>query len=71
MFEEKMKRLEEIVSALESPELPLEKGMALYKEGLACSRYCREALEKARHDLEIWQNGEAARLEPDKDEFYI
>ena len=41
-FEKKMARLQEIVAALESGDLPLEKGMALYKEGAACSRYCRE-----------------------------
>lgn len=58
-FEESMKRLEEIVSALENPELPLEEAMSLYKEGTQCSRFCREKLENARHELEIWQNGSA------------
>ncbi len=58
-FEEKMKRLEEIVSALESPDVSLEEGLALYREGALCSRFCREKLEKARHELQIWQNGEA------------
>lgn len=33
LFEKKMARLQEIVSALESGDLPLEEGMALYKEG--------------------------------------
>lgn len=58
-FEESMKRLEEIVRALENPELPLEEAMSLYKEGAQCSRFCREKLENARHELEIWQNGTA------------
>lgn len=62
-FEEKMKRLQEIVAALESPDLSLEEGMALYREGAQCSRFCREKLEKARHELEIWQNGEARPLD--------
>ena len=35
LFEKKMARLQEIVSALESGDLPLEEGMALYKEGAA------------------------------------
>lgn len=56
-FEDSMKRLEEIVAALEDPELSLEAGMALYKEGAECSRFCREKLENARHELELWQNG--------------
>lgn len=55
-FEDSMKRLEEIVDRLENPELSLEEGMSLYKEGALCSRFCREKLEKARHELEIWQN---------------
>ena len=62
-FEKKMARLQEIVAALENGDLPLEKGMALYKEGAACSRYCREQLEKARHELEIWQDGQARPLQ--------
>lgn len=56
-FEESMKRLEEIIAALEDPEIPLEEAMRLYKEGAQCSRFCREKLEKARHELEVWQNG--------------
>lgn len=69
LFEKKLKRLQEIVSALESGDLPLEKGMALYKEGAACSRYCRQQLEKARHDIELWQDGQAFPLkEPESAE---
>ena len=65
LFEKKMARLQEIVSALESGDLPLEEGMALYKEGAACSRFCREQLEKARHELSLWQDGELKSLNPD------
>ena len=66
LFEKKMARLQEIVSALESGDLPLEEGMALYKEGAACSRFCREQLEKARHELSLWQDGELKSLKPDE-----
>lgn len=62
-FEKKMKRLEEIVQALDSPDLSLEEGLKLYKEGAACSRFCREELEKARHELEVWEEGEASSLD--------
>lgn len=58
-FEEAMTRLQEIVAALEDGKLPLEKGIALYKEGAACVRFCREQLEKARHEISVWQEGEA------------
>ncbi|MBD5608328.1 MAG: exodeoxyribonuclease VII small subunit [Desulfovibrio sp.] len=53
-FEERMKRLEEIVALLESPEITLEKSMELYREGKECSRVCREKLENAKRELEIW-----------------
>ena len=66
LFEKKMARLQEIVSALESGDLPLEEGMALYNEGAACSRFCREQLEKARHELSLWQDGELKSLNPDE-----
>lgn len=66
LFEKKMARLQEIVSALESGDLPLEEGMALYKEGAACSRFCREQLEKARHELSLWHDGELKSLNPDE-----
>lgn len=57
-FEGRMERLQAIVTALEDGRLPLEEGMALYREGVECSRLCREQLEKARHQLTIWQDGE-------------
>lgn len=63
-----MKRLGEIVDALESPDISLEEGIALYKEGALCSRFCREKLEKAKHELEIWQDGEAVPLETEDDD---
>lgn len=62
LFEKKLARLQEIVGALESGDLPLEKGMALYKEGATCARYCRQQLDKARHELEIWQDDRASPM---------
>lgn len=58
-FEEAMTRLQEIVTALEDGQQPLEQGIALYKEGAALARFCREQLEKARHEISVWQEGEA------------
>ena len=58
-FEEAMTRLQEIVAALEDGSQPLEQGIALYKEGAALARFCRDQLNKARHELSVWQEGEA------------
>ncbi|MCA1945360.1 MAG: exodeoxyribonuclease VII small subunit [Desulfovibrio sp.] len=52
-FEARAARLKEVVAALEKPEVPLEEAVALYKEGLALARDCRQQLEQARHDVEL------------------
>lgn len=72
-FEDNMKRLEEIVQALEAPEVSLEQGITLYKEGAQCVKLCREQLEKARQELKVWQvegqdDGGSGLAEPVDDE---
>ncbi|MCR5813987.1 MAG: exodeoxyribonuclease VII small subunit [Desulfovibrio sp.] len=70
-FEKQFSRLQAIVQELESESLALEKGMALYREGMLCSQNCASMLENARHQLQKWQNGEAQPLnveaEPSQD----
>lgn len=57
-FEDYMLRLQEIVSQLQAGDLPLNESLSIYKEGLECSRICREYLENARKEIEIWQTDE-------------
>ena len=52
-FEDRLRRLQEVVAALENGDLPLEDSVRLYKEGLTLSRSCREQLEKARNEVRI------------------
>ena len=52
-FEDRLRRLQEIVAALENGDLPLEDSVRLYKEGLALSRACREQVEKARNEVRL------------------
>ena len=47
-FEKNLERLQQIVDQLESGELPLEQGVALYKEGQALAGACRGQLSEAR-----------------------
>ncbi|MDR2055144.1 MAG: exodeoxyribonuclease VII small subunit [Desulfovibrio sp.] len=68
LFERKMTRLQDIVDALESDDLPLEKSMSLYKEGLTCASFCKERLEKAHHELTVWQEGEMKPFAPREEE---
>ena len=47
-FEEGIKKLEEIVNALESGNLSLEKSVELYSEGMKISVDCKKELENAK-----------------------
>lgn len=58
-FEKKMKRLEEITALLDAGDLSLEDSLKLYREGMQCSRFCREELEKAKHEVQVWGMEEA------------
>jgi exodeoxyribonuclease VII small subunit len=52
-FEEALKKLESIVNAMESEELPLESLLAKYAEGTRLARACQEKLGEA--ELKIRQ----------------
>jgi exodeoxyribonuclease VII small subunit len=63
-FEECLQRLEKIVDELEKGEVPLEKALALFQEGVDLSNSCRKELEAAEGKVEILlkQNG---KLQPE------
>ena len=65
-FEERMKRLEDIVALLESSNIALDQSMDLYREGIGCVKFCREKLEKATHELQILDENEAAPTEDEE-----
>ncbi|MDP4120633.1 MAG: exodeoxyribonuclease VII small subunit [Bacillota bacterium] len=50
-YEEAANRLEEIVDELEKGELPLNKSIELYEEGVKLSAYCYDALTKAEQKV--------------------
>ena len=52
-FEEALKKLETIVEAMESDDLPLETLIAKYEEGTKLARLCQEKLAEA--ELKIQQ----------------
>ncbi|ATO50959.1 exodeoxyribonuclease VII small subunit [Brevibacillus laterosporus] len=45
LFEEAMQRLEEVVRQLEEGDVPLEKAIDLYQEGIQLSRQCATKLD--------------------------
>ncbi|WP_309541618.1 exodeoxyribonuclease VII small subunit [Nitratidesulfovibrio liaohensis] len=56
-YEAAMARLQEVVAALEAGDLPLERSVALYKEGLGLSRACRDRLRTARNEIRLFTEG--------------
>lgn len=52
-FEECLQRLESIVQELEKGEVPLEKSLSLFEEGMNLSSACRKELEQAEGKVEI------------------
>jgi len=52
-FEHALEKLEEIVALLESGDIPLEKSLAKYEEGLKLANICQKKLEVAKKKVEI------------------
>lgn len=52
-FEESLAALEEIVTKLEEGDLPLEKSLELFEEGVKLSRRCQEKLAAAERRIEL------------------
>ena len=52
-FEDCLQRLEKIVQELEAGDVPLEKSLALFEEGMQLSASCRKELEEAEGKVEI------------------
>ena len=51
-FEQSFAQLQELISKLESTELPLEEALKLYEEGKRLSRVCASMLEAAQLRVE-------------------
>ncbi|MBV8205483.1 MAG: exodeoxyribonuclease VII small subunit [Acidobacteria bacterium] len=58
-FEECLQRLEDILAELERGDIPLERAVTLFEEGIKLSTACRKELEDAEGKVEILlkQNG--------------
>lgn len=56
-YEEAFVRLEKILQALESDDLPLEASLDLYEQGLTLATYCTHKLDEAELRVSRWQPG--------------
>ena len=52
-FEASLEALEEIVHQLEAGDLPLEKSLELFEDGIRLSRQCQERLNQAERRIEV------------------
>lgn len=52
-FEQALGRLEEVVRELESNQLPLDRALELFAEGISLSKYCNNCLEQAEQKISI------------------
>ena len=62
-FEESLKRLEEIVRALENGDTPLDESMKLFEDGVSLSATCNELLEKAEQKVSMLTRGENGEMQ--------
>ena len=52
-FENNLKRLEDIVTALEKEEHSLEETVKLFQEGMNLSKECRKALKEVENSVKV------------------
>lgn len=62
-FEARLERLGKIVEELEKGDLPLERGVALFKEGQVLAKACRKQLEEARNEIKVVSEGVITEFE--------
>jgi len=58
-----LQHLEKIVKTLEQKDLPLEKALSLFKEGVGLVQYCSSVLNQAEKQMEILLVGPDGQLQ--------
>jgi exodeoxyribonuclease VII small subunit len=60
-FESALKELEQIVEQLEAGDLPLERSLELFEQGVKLSRDCQQRLDEAENRVELLlKNGDGS-----------
>ncbi len=62
-FEDALKKLEEIVDALEGGNLPLDESLEKYEEGIRLAKVCAKKLEAAKKKVELLLKSEDGSFE--------
>jgi exodeoxyribonuclease VII small subunit len=61
-FEDCLARLEQIVGALETGNLPLEESLKVFEEGIALARHCSRYLDDAERRIETLVKDESGAV---------
>lgn len=61
-FEQSIKQLEEIVSELENGDLPIEKALKIFEEGIKLSNICSDRLNETEKKIEILLKDHAGNI---------
>lgn len=62
-FEKNLDRLDAIVRQLEDADLPLEKALELYEEGMKLSEVCQKQLQEAEGRIQILMKRAGGKIE--------
>ncbi|MFC0471008.1 exodeoxyribonuclease VII small subunit [Halalkalibacter kiskunsagensis] len=69
-FEDAMQELEQVVERLEQGDVPLEKAISMFQEGMNLSKQCHEKLEQVEKQMDhiLHEDGELELLHFQEDE---
>ncbi len=62
-FEKAMQQLEQIVADLEAGDIPLDKALQKFEEGMALSKYCTERLDETEKKVSMLRADSQGQLE--------
>jgi len=63
-FEASLEELEKIVRHLEAGDLPLDRSLELFEQGVRLSRECQKRLDEAERKVEILLRGDDGAYKP-------
>ena len=63
-FESSLEELEQIVRQLEGGDLPLDRSLELFEQGVRLSRECQKRLDEAERKVEILVRGSDGSYKP-------
>lgn len=67
-FEQALEELENIVSSMDSGQLPLEQSLSAYKRGTELLQYCQKTLAEVEQQVLILNNANTLQAQPDHDD---